>query len=185
MRPLLNLWLVTGVAILLPACGGSEHADIKQWMAESSRDLRGSVPPLPELKPFPIVSYISMDKPDPFGAGRFEPDKSEAEGGKKPDFDRPAEPLEKFALESMSYVGLVSKDKDKIRHALILVNGAVFQVQKGNHIGQNFGRIVDITDSEIVLLETVRDPSGRSKDWVERKMTLQLLEGAKGKEAGK
>lgn len=185
MRPLPKVCLFAVTAMLLGACSSGEHADVKQWMVESSRDLRGSVPPLPELRPFPIVSYVSSDKPDPFGAGRLEPEKREAAGGKQPDFERPAEPLEKFALESMSYVGLVTKDKEKIRHALIFVNGAVFQVQKGNYLGQNFGRIVDINDSEIVLLETVRDPTGRSRDWVERKMTLQLQEGPRGKEAGK
>ncbi|MBS3935790.1 MAG: pilus assembly protein PilP, partial [Sulfuritalea sp.] len=65
------------------------------------------------------------------------------------------------------------------------VDGVVYQVGRGNYMGQNFGRIVAITDSEIVLKEIVQDPSGQTSDWVERQMTLQLLEGGQGKESKK
>lgn len=179
--------LVLGVACvtLFSGCGSGEHTDIKQWMEESSRDLRGRVPPLPELKPFPIVSYEATKELDPFSAGRVEPEKKEGGGGKKPDFDRPREQLESFPLESLQFIGVVSKDKGKFRHALIQVDGVVYQVGKGNYVGQNFGRIVKVTDAEVVVSETVQDPSGQTADWVEREATLQLQEGAQGKEAGK
>jgi type IV pilus assembly protein PilP len=168
---------------LLQGCGGGEHEDVKQWMAESSRDLRGRVPPLPELKPFPIVSYTSTDKADPFGAGRLDPEKKGDGGGKKPDFERPREQLENFPLGSIAFIGLVSKKKAQTRHGLVQVEGVIYQVRKGNYIGQDFGRIVDITDSEIVFVETVQDPSGQSNDWIERQMTLQLQDGAQVKES--
>lgn len=166
---------------VLAGCGGSEHEDIKQWMAESSKDLRGEAPPLPELKAFPIISYNATEELDPFSAGRIEPEKKEG-GGKKPDFDRPREQLESFPLESMSYVGVVSKQKEKSHHALIRVDNVVYQAGRGNYVGQNFGRIIDITDTEIILVETVQDPSGQTSDWVERQMTLQLQDGSQGKE---
>ncbi len=180
-----SLLLLTVIPLFLFACGSGEHEDIKLWMTESTRDLRGSVPPLPELKPFPIVSYEASDKPDPFGSERLEPERKEGVGGKRPDFDRPREQLESFPLETLNFVGVVSHGKTKARHALINADGVVYRAEKGNYIGQNFGRILDISDNEIVLLETVQDPSGQSSDWVERKMTLQLQEGTKGKEAGK
>jgi type IV pilus assembly protein PilP len=173
------------LAAAISGCGDVEHQDIKQWMDESSRDLRGRVKPLPELKPFPLIAYEAQDQMDPFSANRVEPEKREGGGGARPDFDRPREQLENFPLESLQFIGLVSKTKSKHRHALVQVDGVVYQASKGNYMGQNFGRIVAITDTEIILKEIVQDPSGQTTDWVERQMTLQLLDGTAGKESNK
>lgn len=179
--------LVLGLtaAALLAGCADRGHGEIKLWMEESSRDLKGGIPPLPELRPFPVVSYDAADKLDPFNALRIEPERKEAGGANKPDFDRPREQLESFPLETISFIGVVDKTKSKARHAVVQVDGVVYQVGKGNYMGQNFGRIVDITGSEIVLKEIVQDPSGQTSDWVERQMTLQLQEGSQGKESRK
>jgi type IV pilus assembly protein PilP len=172
-------------AIPLAGCGNAGHEDIKQWMEESSRDLKGFIPPLPELKPFPVVSYDAAEKIDPFNALRIDPERKESGGAGKPDFDRPKEQLEAYPLESISFIGIVNKTKNNAKHAVVQVDGVVYQVGKGNYMGQNFGRIVDITNSEIVLKEIVQDPSGQTSDWVERQMTLQLQEGSQGKESKK
>jgi len=169
---------------LLSGCGGGGHEDLKQWMEESSRELRGHVPPLPELKPFPIISYNAHDQADPFSSGRVEPEKKEG-GGTRPDFDRPREQLESFPLEALRFVGIVRKGKGKSVHGLILADGVVYQAGKGNYLGQNFGRISEIKDSELILKEIVQDPSGQTTDWVERQATLQLQEGTQDKEVKK
>ncbi|MDP1607649.1 MAG: pilus assembly protein PilP [Rhodocyclaceae bacterium] len=181
----LRIFSLLLLATVLSGCGDAEHQDIKQWMDESSRDLRGRVKPLPELKPFPRITYEAHDQMDPFSANRVEPEKREGGGGARPDFDRPREQLENFPLESLQFIGLVSKTKSKDRHALVQVDGVVYQARKGNHMGQNFGRIVAVTDTEIILKEIVQDPTGQTTDWVERQMTLQLLDGTAGKESKK
>lgn len=170
---------------LLAGCGDAGHGEIKQWMEESSRDLKGGIAPLPELKPFPVVSYDAADKIDPFNSLRIEPERKESGGANKPDFDRPKEQLESYPLETISFIGIVDKTRSKSKHAVVQVDGVVYQVGKGNYMGQNFGRIVNITSSEIVLKEIVQDPSGQTSDWVEREMTLQLQDGSQGKESKK
>lgn len=182
---LLGLVLSGALAGMLLGCGGGEHEDVKEWMAESSRDLKGNVPPLPELRPFPVVSYNASDRLDPFSSMRIEPERKEGAGANMPDFDRPREQLESFPLETISFIGIVSKSKSKAKHALVQVDGVVYQVGRGNYMGQNFGRISEVSDTEIVLKEIVQDPSGQTADWVERQMTLQLQEGAQGKESNK
>lgn len=178
------LWSVT-VLSLLAGCGDAGQGEIKQWMEESSRDLKGGVAPLPELKPFPVVSYDAADKLDPFNSLRIEPERKEGGGTNKPDFDRPKEQLESYPLEAISFIGIVDKTKSKSKHAVVQVDGVVYQVGKGNYMGQNFGRIANITPSEIILKEIVQDPSGQTSDWVEREMTLQLQDGSRGKESKK
>ncbi len=162
----------------LTGCGGAEHEDIKQWMAESSRDLKGQVPPLPELKPFPVAPYDAQEYPDPFSDRRVEAEKKEAVGVNQPDFNRPREQLESFPLESIQFVGVVSKKAKK--HALVRVDGALYQVAIGNHMGLDYGRVVAISDNEVKLVETVQDPSGQTAAWVEREQALLMQGGGAG-----
>jgi len=165
------------VAAALAGCGSGEHEDIKQWMAQASKDLRGSAPPLPELRPFPIAPYDAQDLPDPFSAARIEPERKAASGANQPDMDRPREQLEAFPLDALQFVGVLSKTKRQDRRALIRAGAVLYQVGVGNYMGQNFGRITKIEDDQLTLVETVQDPGGQTSAWVEREVTLTLIGG--------
>ncbi|MFY9328610.1 MAG: pilus assembly protein PilP [Georgfuchsia sp.] len=166
--------LIFFAVTLLAACAGDEHQDIKEWMADASKDMHGRVQPIPEIKAFPIVSYDAGDLPEPFSPDKVVPEKRTGGGGIQPDFDRPKEPLEAYPLESLKMVGVVRKAK--VLHALIEVDRTVYQVRPGTHMGQSFGVITSITDSQVDIKELVQDPSGQTADWVERIATLQLQE---------
>lgn len=155
----------------LAACGGEEHQDLKQWMKEATRDLKGRVPPLPEIKPFPVIAYDAADLVDPFRPSRIEPEKKAGTGGIQPDLNRRKEALEAYPLESLKMVGTIRKDK--MVHALIQADRNVHQVKIGNYMGQNFGIVANITETEISLRELVPDSLG---DYSERTSTLQLQE---------
>ena len=58
-------------------------------------------------------------------------------------------------------------------YALVRGGPNLFRVKKGNYIGQNFGVITSIDETEIKLKELVQDGGG---DWVERASSLQLQE---------
>jgi type IV pilus assembly protein PilP len=60
--------------------------------------------------------------------------------------------------------------------ALLKVDSQLHQVRVGNHIGQNFGRVLKITDSGVAIREIVQDAAG---DWVERVTELRLQESGK------
>jgi type IV pilus assembly protein PilP len=182
MRP--HTILVFPAVLLLASCGGEEHQDVKNWMADASKDMHGRVQPLPEIKPFPIISYDAGDLPEPFNPSKVVPEKRSGGGGIQPDFDRPREPLEAYPLESLKMVGVMRKDK--VLHALIQVDNTVYQVRPGNHMGQSFGVITTITDAQVSIKELVQDPTGQTADWVERIATMQLQEQAQSqKEARK
>ncbi len=168
--------VVLALPFAVAACGGDEHKDLKEWMQESTKDLRGHVQPLPEIKPFPVVSYDAGDQPDPFSQSKILPEKRVGGGGVKPDFDRPKEPLEAYPLESLKMVGVVRKGK--VTYGLVNANGVIYQVKPGNHMGQNFGLITAVKESEIDIKELVQDPTGQTSDWVEQTATLQLQEQA-------
>jgi type IV pilus assembly protein PilP len=169
--------LLTAVvaSLALAACSTDEHQDLKQWMKDVTKDMKGRVKPLPEMKPFPIVSYEAAELTDPFNSVKIGPDKKPdgagTGGGIRPDFNRFREPLEAYPLESLKMVGLIQKAK--MLNAIIKADKTVHLVKIGNYMGQNFGMITQITDSEVQLRELVQDSAG---DWVERPGTLQLQE---------
>ena len=169
--------LVILVCLGLASCSGSGDQDaLRQWMSTATKDIKGKIPPLPQVKPYEPVAYDAGNLVDPFKPSKIAPEKSGKGGGNKPDFDRPREPLEAYPLESLKYVGVVTKKN--VSFAIVQVDGALYQVRAGNYLGQNFGVITKVSESEIVLKELVQDPAG---DWVERmsSLLLQGLEGAK------
>jgi type IV pilus assembly protein PilP len=58
--------------------------------------------------------------------------------GFRPDLDRPKEPLELYPLESLKYVGVMTRKK--VSYAIIQVDGTLYQIKIGNYMGQNFRR---------------------------------------------
>jgi type IV pilus assembly protein PilP len=49
----------------------------------------------------------------------------------------------------------------------------LFRVKNGNYVGQNFGRIVGISESSVKLKEIVQDSGG---NWEEKEQALLLQE---------
>ena len=165
--------LVMALGLFVAACGGGEHQDLKEELKKLSADLRGKVPPLPVVKPYEPVPYKAFDLPDPFGSAKIElvTKTASSGGGLKPDLNRPKEPLEAFPLESVKVVGVLQQSKQN--YALVRADASIYRVKVGNYMGQNFGLITGITESQVQLRELVQDASG---DWAERVSTLQLQE---------
>jgi len=153
---------------MLVGCGGESHQDLRAWMAEQGKGARGRLEPLPQLRPYDPFAYNAFDLPDP-----FKPRKIEAVKGNSklaPDLARRREPLESYPLESLSMVGTLEKGKG-VYGLVRTPEKDIYQVHAGNYMGQNFGVVTGITDSEIKLKELVQDGSG---DWAERSSTLNL-----------
>jgi type IV pilus assembly protein PilP len=167
----------------LAGCGGEEHSDLKRELAQATKDLRGRVDPLPQVRPYEPVPYKGEGEVDPFRPERINvaqagaPAASSASvGGRKVDAerDRLKEPLEAFPLESILMVGTITQARETF--ALVKAGPNLYRVKKGNYMGQNFGVITGIDDAQISLKELVQDSGG---DWIERASALQLQEVGK------
>ncbi len=162
-------FIIIGLCALLISCGSTEGDDLDQFMNNASKDLQAKIDPIPEVKPYiPHIYNADGTLNDPFKAR-----KAQAGKGIRPDLNRPKGPLEAYPLESLKYVGMLSKEKFK--YALIQTPDAgVQQVKVGNYVGQNFGIVTDINESSVTLKEIVQDET--SGDWVERMSSLNLQE---------
>ena len=166
MKRLGTVILVLG----LSGCGGSGMEDLERFVGETGRDMQGKIEPLPQVRQYEPFAYVAFDLPDP-----FKPRKLAIGGGGgalQPDLLRPKEPLEAFSLETLKMVGAL--EKKGLIHAVIQTpDKAIYHVHKGNYVGQNFGMITQINDSNVMLREIVQDSGG---DWSERTSTLTLQE---------
>jgi type IV pilus assembly protein PilP len=165
MKRLATLFFVMG----LTGCGGGNMEDLQTFVNETGKDMQGKIEPLPEVKVYEPFTYNAFDLPDPFKPRKLS---TGGGGGMQPDLTRPKEPLEAFSLETLKMVGMLSKRG--VVHAVIKTpDNAIYHVRKGNYVGQNFGLITQISDSEVSLREIVQDSAG---DWSERTSTLILQE---------
>lgn len=163
--------VITLLCLALIGCGSGEGDDLDKFMEQAAKDMKAKVEPLPEVKPYTPLEYNADGKlSDPFKARKAQSVKTT---GIQPNFNRPKEPLEAYPLESLQFVGSLSKDK--LQFALIKTpDNSIQQVTIGNYVGQNFGIVTEVTENEVQLKEIVQDEL--SGDWIERTSSINLQE---------
>jgi type IV pilus assembly protein PilP len=165
-----NILLLALLSSLLVACGGDEGDDLDKFMATAANDMGKNVEPLPEVLPYSPLQYNADGVlSDPFKARKA----ANKAGALQPNTNRPKEALEAYPLESLKYVGSLSKSK--LTYALIKTpDNTVQQVKVGNYMGPNFGLVTKIDDTGIALKEIIQDDL--TGDWVERTTSINLQE---------
>ena len=165
-----NLILIACLTAMLLGCSSGEGDDLDQFMKGSGNDMSKGVEPLPEVQPYiPLQYNADGTLSDPFKARKA----TAKSGAVQPNTNRPREDLENFPLESLKYVGSLSKNK--VTHALIKTpDNILYQVKLGNYLGPNYGRIMAINEASIELKEIIQDDL--TGDWVERNASINLQE---------
>jgi type IV pilus assembly protein PilP len=155
---------------VLSGCESDEHEDLKQWMNEQAKDMRGKVAKLPEIKPFPPVAYEAGSLISPFSPAKIVTLDSAADKS-APNRNHAPQPLESFPLEDLKVVGVILSGNTP--YALIQTPppNKPKSARVGEFIGQNFGHITAITKDGITVRETVKDING---EWVEQEKTLAV-----------
>lgn len=169
------------VLLFLTGCGASSEDDIRQWMVEERNQTRPKVAPIPAPKQFKPEAYTNATATEPFSKEKLtqalkrESNQVAANGALvAPELARRKEPLEAFPLDAMSVVGSIYNAGLPV--ALVKVDNLLYQVKVGSYLGQNYGRVTKINETEVTLREIVQDAAG---EWIERVATLQLQERSK------
>ncbi|HSV45714.1 MAG TPA: pilus assembly protein PilP [Ramlibacter sp.] len=168
-------------AAVLAGCGSSDQDELQKWMQAQRAQTKPQIAPLPEPKKFTPQAYNQEAATDPFSSQKLaqalKRDAVQSTANAKliaPELARRKEPLESFPLDIMTMVGSLIKEGQPV--ALVRVDKLLYQVRAGNYLGQNYGRIMKVTETEVVLREIVQDAAG---EWIERPATLQLQERSK------
>ncbi|SFF23603.1 type IV pilus assembly protein PilP [Fontimonas thermophila] len=160
------LWL--GLSLLLPACS-SDMSDLEQYAAEVKSRKSTAIEPIPQIKQYEAFVYEAGNRRDPFTEVVAE---SRTASGPRPDLHRNKEPLEEFPLDALRMTGTI-RTKSGVFALVLAPDGIVHRVTVKNYMGQNYGQIVSISESEIRLQELVPDGFG---GWTQREATLILTE---------
>ncbi|AKH37418.1 MULTISPECIES: pilus assembly protein PilP [Nitrosomonas] len=163
-----HLWRVWLVIVSASACSEGTYNDLEEFVNQSGEGLRGKVDPLPQIRPFAQFNYEAFNVSDPFNAQKNIP--SSKHDTLQPDLKRRKEALENFPLENLTMVGTLQRNK-QIFALVRTPDNTVHRVKAGNYLGQNFGLITDISETEIKLKEIVQDGV---HVWIERLSTLVL-----------
>lgn len=158
---------------VLAGCSSDSLEDLREFVKTAHADRKPKVEPLPEVKPYEAFAYAAADLPDPFSPANLKPMSAQGKGsGPRPDMNRRKEPLEDFPLDALKMVGTLSRGRQS--WAVIQApDGTVHRVQRGNYLGQNFGRITRVTEEKIDLIEYVQGAMG---EWVEREASVAIQE---------
>lgn len=167
-----NIALLAVASVFVAGCGAGMD-DLDAYILEVKARPGGRIEPLPEITPYEVFTYIA----DAEGVrSPFTPDSPQAAGmpgsGTRPDETRIREHLENFSLDTMRMVGTL--DFGEQTYGLVQTSdGLIHRVLPGNYMGQNDGRVTDISESEINLVEIISDGIG---GYVERDAAVGLAD---------
>ena len=173
------LCITAGVLILssLGACT-ADNDELIQWMKVQHQEIKPNVPPVYPPKKFDPQAYLGATGVEPFGAQKLIPVGGASSGRSSAVLAaakaHAAQELESYPLDSMTMVGSLLQGGKT--HALLMVESRLHDVKVGDWIGQNYGQVTGITETQIILRETVQDATG---EWIERASTLQIQEKAR------
>jgi len=155
--------------ITISACS-QDTSDLQSFIAQTKSSHVGSVKPIPQFKPYESFSYSAAELRDPFVA-TVDTDGDETKASLlNPDSTRPKQPLEIFPLDTLSMVGILEQN-DQLWGLIKDPQNIVHRVQVGNYMGQSEGRIVEINEAAIFLVEIVPDGIG---GYIERDASIAI-----------
>ncbi len=161
------------VLLFLVACSGNHHQDLTSYINSVKARKQGRIKGLPEIRPYESFTYDPSNLRDPFSPLIREKKKISVMGsGLRPDSNRKREALEQFSLDSLVFAGTLERN-GKLWGLIAAPDNTVYRVQPGNHLGQNFGEILSISETTILVKEIIPNGTG---GWIDRKVSLQLTE---------
>ena len=170
-RAIVKTCVVIFASVALFGCVNSNVSDLQDYVASVKAKKPGNIEPLPDVQVYENYLYDETTLRDPF-QGSVARQVVRTDSQLRPDMQRQREVLEQFALDSLKMVGTLEQGGD--RWALIKAqDGTLYRTKTGHFIGQDYGKIIRVTETEIVIQETVPDGLG---GWVRRQATLSVSE---------
>jgi len=170
---------IAATGAILAGCGTSDETELRGWMNSIKQNTHVTTQPVPPPKEFAPFVYDSGGAVEPFDPQKIlmaVARQQQNRGGSstiKPDLERRREVLEGFPLDQIRMVGMMHRGGTNV--ALLETNGSTHMVRVGNYLGQNFGLVTRISETELLVKEIVQDAAG---EWVERPAKLELQTAA-------
>ncbi|PTU31274.1 pilus assembly protein PilP [Stenotrophobium rhamnosiphilum] len=162
------------MVVSLSACSIG-MSDLEEFVAQEKAKKSTKIEPIPQIKQYEAFAYVENGRRDPFVSA--DPDRRPAgapgaAGALAPDIHRNREALEEFPLDGLRMLGIIQANGKT--YALVRApDKIVHRVTRGDHLGQNYGTITKVDDTEIKLTEIIPDGFG---GWMQRLASLALAQ---------
>ena len=141
------------LGLVAAGCSGGQ-SDLQKWIADTKKKPGGRIQALPEVKPYESFVYSAGNMRSP-----FQPQGASGQASLRPSTRRNREFLENFSLDTLKMVGTF-KVGNNFYGLVQSKDGLVHKVQPGNYLGQNDGKVTEITGGKISLVEIIPDGLG-------------------------
>jgi type IV pilus assembly protein PilP len=167
--------LLIVAALALAGCA-QDMNDLIAYANEVKSRTSKNIEPIPQPKPYEPHTYEPKERRDPFLPILQSRDAALAAAGGagaiQPDLTRPKEPLEEFPLDALRMVGTITMQQ-RVYALIRAPDAVVHRISVGDHLGQNYGKITGISETEVVLMEIIPDGLG---GWIRRPASVALTQ---------
>ena len=173
LMPSLKLLTIVSSALFLGACGGSDVSDLERFVSDKTERPGGLIEPIPTFTAYEAFAYSAQGMRSPFDrpVEVVQLAALRLRSTVAPDRARAREFLEQFSVDSLTLVGKLKRQG--VEWALLRdPSGGIHRVREGNYVGPDHGRVVDVGDDYVAIMEIVTD--GTANGWVERPRTLEF-----------
>ncbi|KTD50639.1 type IV pilus biogenesis protein PilP [Legionella quinlivanii] len=137
---------------VLSGCDTSADLELSRYINEVKSRKAQPIEPIPTIKPLAKFVY-------PENESRRSPFKPKTvkqfQDKLAPNTKRPKQPLEEYPLDSLKFVGILKQD-NMIWGLISKPSGEIVRVRPGDYMGQNYGKIIQITNNILKLEETIQ-----------------------------
>lgn len=169
--------------LLLSGCSTNDMSEIDQFIREIKLRPAGGIEPIKEFQNYESYQYQVAKLRSPFipdydEAESIQPDPQKGTGsikaasGPSPDTNRIKESLEGFPLDTLHYVGSLEQ-AGQLWAIVVSPDQMVHRIQVGNYLGQNYGKVTAVSETEIKVSELLPDGNG---GWMARQAGLSLAD---------
>lgn len=172
-RAISKLLLCGLIFSLLTACGDQPRtSEIEHRLQELRERPSGRIDPVPNFPSVATPQYTQGNQRDPFTPDRLLASQSEflLDASLAPDPERSRTALERWNLSELSLRGIMQKGQ-QTRALILTPERELVTVGVGDYLGQDHGKITDISSRSIKLVELIHDSHG---GWQEREQELNL-----------
>jgi type IV pilus assembly protein PilP len=170
----IHLSYVIFLFLLLSGCGDNSHLQsAKDFVAQTKARPARPIEPIPEIQNVQVEKYSVSQLRDP-----YQRVVNRTAGDDVPDLHRKKSNLENYSLDSLKLVGIMTEG-DHSWAVISTPDNLVYPLALGEYIGQNFGKLVAISNNKISVVETIQSTGG----WQKRNASLSITneEEAAGK----
>ncbi|MDX1836656.1 pilus assembly protein PilP [Legionella taurinensis] len=166
-RSVLHNAVLLSLAAVLAGCTSSADSELTRYINEIKSRPGRPIEPIPQVAPLPKFTYPEVDsRRSPFKPKEI---KMTNEDKLAPNTNRPKQPLEQYPLDSLKFVGVL-KENETVWGLISKPDGEIVRVKPGDYMGQNFGKVISISN-ELLKLEETTQIAGK---WKKQITTINL-----------